>query len=459
MKRLIFSLTMIFCLAAPCGAQTLPGNGDFRAFELSPTAPPTPALKYELLFDPLDRRPGNAALLYSQAESLLNADFTKLIDKAEDAYYAKDAAGFDAAAKAMDRPALPPLLDLAARCDQYDRQLPVRELGQNVMLPHLNTDRAIATFVKLRAISQMRAGKVSDAFQTLRLGVELSRKIGSEPVLVSGLVAQGILAMMMSEPMTELMNRPDSPNLYWALASLPRPLISLQRSMEMEKMIVENDLPLLRQVNVDDLSAEQWHAIFDKAVADANLPPGSNRGWTNPQVADEVNRTLPIAAEHYAQTRHLTTDQIVEMDPFKVVATYWYDQSVILSDDQFKITALPYPLGMAKFEEFNNEYHRMVTEEPANVFLVLQGSLYRAVTTFARVDRILAALTTVEAIRSYAAAHDGALPATLDDIIDTPPMLNPATGKPFAYQVQNDTATLSDQSTGLPMKYTIKIRK
>src|SRR5262249_1581129 len=46
-----------------------------------------------------------------------------------------------------------------------------------------------------------------------------------------------------------------------------------------------------------------------------------------------------------------------------------------------------------------------------------------------RIERRLAALRCVEAIRVYAAAHDGKLPAKLDDIKEVPVPLDPVTDK------------------------------
>jgi hypothetical protein len=42
----------------------------------------------------------------------------------------------------------------------------------------------------------------------------------------------------------------------------------------------------------------------------------------------------------------------------------------------------------------------------------------------------------------YVAAHQGKLPPTLEAITDVPVPLDPATGKPFVYQVNGDSATL-----------------
>ena len=60
MKRFTTIPILILTLCATALSQT-PPKPDVGTFELTPIAPPTPALKYQLLFDDaLDRRPGNA---------------------------------------------------------------------------------------------------------------------------------------------------------------------------------------------------------------------------------------------------------------------------------------------------------------------------------------------------------------------------------------------------------------
>ena len=58
-----------------------------------------------------------------------------------------------------------------------------------------------------------------------------------------------------------------------------------------------------------------------------------------------------------------------------------------------------------------------------------------------RLEQRLALLRHVEALRLYAAAHDGALPAKLSDI-PVPLPDDPFTGKPFRYEVTGQTAHL-----------------
>jgi hypothetical protein len=69
-------------------------------------------------------------------------------------------------------------------------------------------------------------------------------------------------------------------------------------------------------------------------------------------------------------------------------------------------------------------------------------AIRRAWSAHARVDRRIAALRCVEAIRLYAAAHEGKLPRALADIKEVPVPPDPYTGKPFAYRLAGGVATL-----------------
>jgi hypothetical protein len=60
-----------------------------------------------------------------------------------------------------------------------------------------------------------------------------------------------------------------------------------------------------------------------------------------------------------------------------------------------------------------------------------------------RNDRQVATLRVIEAIRMYAATHDGQLPNTLSDITEVPVPDDPVTGLPFEYKLENSKARLS----------------
>ena len=58
-------------------------------------------------------------------------------------------------------------------------------------------------------------------------------------------------------------------------------------------------------------------------------------------------------------------------------------------------------------------------------------------------DRRLDVAQTIEAIRLYAAGHQGSLPPSLEAITEAPVPIDPATGKSFNYKVDGSTATLT----------------
>jgi hypothetical protein len=135
MMRIAFAVLLV--LPALCVAQTTqssPSQADVRTFDLTPTPPPVPALKYELLYDTLaDRSPGNAAILYMQTTMLLGPT-ADTAQKALEAYDANDLETFDKLAAELDKPAVFKNLDLAARRDSCDWQPPIREFGAEAYL-------------------------------------------------------------------------------------------------------------------------------------------------------------------------------------------------------------------------------------------------------------------------------------------------------------------------------------
>ncbi len=90
---------------------------------------------------------------------------------------------------------------------------------------------------------------------------------------------------------------------------------------------------------------------------------------------------------------------------------------------------------------------------------------YRIKLSQLRLDRRLAVLRIVEALRFYAAAHQGQLPASLDDIRDVPIPVDPLTGKAFDYRREGERARLSgpapppEAAQAHKIRYEITLRK
>lgn len=458
MRRFVFA-TMILMTAGAMAAGQTSSQGDVRTFEVRPAAPPTPAMKYQLLFDDLaDRRTGNAATLYLDSILLVGPDGKQNAQKALQAYDAGDMNTFASLADGLDKQPLFEELDLAGRREQCDWQPPFREMGIRTLLPHLEPlIHGVAAVVKVRALRQIEQGKTDDALITLRLGYELADKTGREPILISGLVSLGMTGMM-NDCLIRLMSRPDSPNLYWALLDVPSRATILRNSFEGERGSAVATLPDLARVKAgEDLAPEQWRAILDYV---SSIPV---EGVTSQRKVDAIGGASPQvlreAQQHYARTHHRTAEQATKADPLVVLGSFYFRQYEVAFDEMFKLRDLPYPLLLARSREYSVHAARLQSENPANPFLQLLPTIDRAIWRFARADRQLAALTAVEALRAHAAAHGGALPNRLDDVTQTPVPQNPATGKPFEYRMQDNTATLSDSQSVEPLTYTIRIRK
>jgi tetratricopeptide (TPR) repeat protein len=461
MKPLILITALLLTLCATAMAQT-PLKPEMQAFELTPVAPPTPALKYQLLFqNAYDRHTGNAANLYLEAALLTTQDEIDQADKALDKYSAGDMAGFNSMADALERPTLMREFELAGRCEDCDWQAPVRYEGVMTLLPHLNKLRAMAQIIKVSALRQSDQGKIDQAVQTLRLGYELSDKTGRETFLVSGLVSVGITNLM-NDGLWQIMNRPDAPNLYWALSNFPSRKTVFRRAMDGERMWwVAPPISLADLKAGEELSANQWRELFDhmEDIVAGRFTRGSSRDRGPNPAAEAGPELMQQARAHYADAHHVTPEETANVDPIIVIGEFYFQQYDLACDEIFKLLGLPYPILLEKSGECDQYVIKLKREQPQNVFMKMVPSISRAAWTFARADRQLAAMTAVEAIRSYAAANGGNLPAKLEDVSDTPVPDNPATGLPFDYGIDGDTATLSDSQSQQTLSYTVKIRK
>jgi hypothetical protein len=83
-----------------------------------------------------------------------------------------------------------------------------------------------------------------------------------------------------------------------------------------------------------------------------------------------------------------------------------------------------------------------------------------------RGERQFDMLQCVEAIRLYAAAHDGTLPDSLEALTESPAPLDPATGKPYEYRRDGASATLiapippgAPNNTNYRLHYELKLAR
>ena len=444
---------------------------------LHPAREPRPALKYQLLPPFLDRRPGNAAVHYlkvphEQTGLFGNGEFWDTICKwiempLRELRNEKDKDGGKHTWIARSSRGIIENLDRSARCESCDWDLPVREREfYTILLPEVQSARASARILAARARLQIADGKYDDAVQTLQTGYALARHVAQGPCIVQGLVGAA-LAGMMSKQVETLIQQPGAPNLYWALASLPRPMIDLRLAFEAEMATVYLSYPELRDLDKKNYPPEYWRQLWDQTAekvwriqqdcsgknAKVNSPTDKERL----QMLTAAIEAYPRAKRSLIAERH-SVAKVEAMPVHQVMLLHTMRTFEELRDDLFKWRWMPFAEVHKHIERADRQWK--ISLGSAHEIIPLASTFLPAITTAksaeARTDRDLAALQILEAIRLYGAAHDGPLPAGLAEIIEVPIPPDPCRGEPFLYRREGDTAILESPFPGHPPEYTLR---
>jgi hypothetical protein len=414
-------------------------------------ARPAPrALRYPLLPDELDLTPGNAALHWLRAgraavaaPALTNKQYEDWLGEAP-----LRAADRDEARKHLERcRAALRHADRAARCQRCDWEMPpltVQTFGDfDSQLVDVQAMRALAALLSLESRLQLSDGDYDGAARTIQTGLTLGRHLGQGPSLIMNLVGMALVGVTYGS-IERWVATPGSPNLYWSLAALPHPFIDIRPAMRVELAILHRSFPQLRRLSREKLTERQATALAAEIVqafarldgADGGLPLDGKLG-----VSVLAARLYPDAKKALLDAGGKAED-VDALPALQVVLLHLLDVYDRLSDDTLKWAGLPYWQGRAGLEQVQKEMNGALLGPGGFLIgsmLPAVGKVYDAQT---RVDRYLATLRCVEALRLHAAAHGGKLPARLADVKEAPPPLDPVTGQGFdaAYKKEDGKA-------------------
>jgi hypothetical protein len=419
---------------------------------LTPAKPPTPALRYQLLPDARATISGDAAPIYREVTALLAKKLHNQNAPLFDAWYEMplDRLPKDAVRKLLaDYEDVYELLDKAARCDHCDWGLleRLREKGIGALLPDIQPMRECAKLLAVRARFEIAEGRHDKAVLTLRNGFALARHTGDSHTLISFLVGIAI-ANIMEGQLDVLIGRADAPNLYYALTDLPAPLVSMRKGIQGERVMAYGTFPGLSAV-ATDLNAGPM--TEEQLAGAAKLLQGLNDKPIN-YYLDRVVLARNILNKHEAAKKALIAagrprEKVEAMPHLQVAllhALLEYDAAL---DDMIVWQNLPYWEQRERLADLDKRVraNRVGDADAPAVSLVrlLLPAVNKVTFARARNDRKVALLRTVEAIRFYAAEHDGKLPPYLGAIKEVPVPLDPVTGKAFEYRLERDVAKLT----------------
>ncbi len=505
----LFSLVVLVAVAQ-CTAQESPTNLDrwaerldeqtgilIRTKELTlyPQAESRPALKHRLLPDALDALPGNAAVYYLKAQGFLEQtsarDRISKINQDALARAKKEGKEFGELPPYVWLDTPPDLLPVdevkeylkltdfqqmfireGVRRAHFDMDRRFREVDDPIgyLLPEIQSLREIARNQSIRCRLAIAEDRIEDAIEITGQQFAMARHLGEDDFLVSNLVGIAITTIAWNDALY-LVQHPQSPNLYWALAAMPRPLVETRRAMAVERQFLYHQVKLLKEVDETPRSVGYWQEFIDRLLPQMGML-GSEVGLPSLSEDPEAARAAlvafvaaayPGAKDYLIREQKIPRDQVEAYPTAQVVflaMVRFYDQ---WRDEVFKWTHVPFWQGRLAMASVDVD---AALNQAANRYgwcalptQTLLPAVFAVRNAEARCVQTVALLQTVEAVRMYAAEHDGKLPPALD-ALPVPAPMEPFTGKPIEYELLGTRAVLSGHALpGVRYRLILRIAK
>jgi hypothetical protein len=460
MVRTLIVCAVLTVWAPVCLAQNPPKETEtVIRLTVQPMTAPKPALKYQLLPELKEMMPGNPILGYLKCfMEQQNFFHNKEVIAEREKWTSAPLADLplkqlhDYGGGALRR------ADEAARLDAPDWQilLKAKKEGIRLLLPEVQELRNLAWCLQLRFRVQVAEGDFDHAIVTAKTMLALSRHMAEHPTLISDLVGIAIAQLAM-RPLEEMLEQPGCPNLYWALTDLPHPFIDLRKGLQGERLLTE---PIFGFLDESEPMSEErlQNAVTEVDLALKAMDAKEDaRAWLDARVKDD---NLVQTARKRLIDSGMAEKKVQQFPPLQVVLLDEKLEFEVRRDEQTKWLSLPFWKAEAGFLE-------AVAAHPKNDRLLsgFHSSLIKVKRAQTRIEQRIALLRHVEALRMYAADHDGKLPAKLDDV-KVPLPEDPFTGKAFGYEVSGATALLKgsapkgeEANPAYNIRYAVTIKK
>lgn len=481
-------MTRVFVMVVALSALPLVARAgeSVMRLDVQPMPAPEPALKYLLLPEVRELKPGNPAQYYLRCfMEQRNFFFSKGGVAQRERYRtlplaqlaAEKLRGYGGSALRQ--------VDWAARLNALDWEMVARleTEGADLALPELGPLRVLAEALQVRFRIEVAGRHYEDAVYTTKTMFALARHLGEYPVESANYLGLSIGGLAV-DTLEEMVQQPGCPNLYWALTDLPRPLVEIRKGLQGGCVSVETELRPLRADAV--MSEEALEKVVSRLSGvmgfgreQSGRAPRGVRASLSARIKD-AERVQTARERLFASQRdnliHRKSDKetvgtftqrvlelasikdrIAKFSPLQVILLDEKRQYEIQRDEGMKLLGLaPYQIDALGSKK---------QERAAGLFADLLPRVIPARRGQARLEQRLALLRHVEALRLYAAEHDGKLPEKLADIT-VPLPIDPFTGKPFDYKLEGAGALLSglpprgeDKNSNGPSRYEVRIRK
>jgi hypothetical protein len=425
-------LAAVALAALPLGTQA--GEIAVR-LSVQPMAAPKPALKYLLLPEVRELKPGNPVQWY-----------IRCFQEQRVFFFGKAATSERASYRSMPLANLPAdklrnygghaltQADWAARLDTPDWEVlqKIQSGGMDLRLPELGPLRILAEALQVRFRGAVAGRRFDDAVGTAKTMFALARHLAECPVGAANRLGLSVGDLAL-DTLEEMVQQPGCPNLYWALTDLPCPLVDLRKGLQGDRVLAAADLRALREEPMTEAQLEAVVSRLSGTIGfsrqQAGQPPRSLRAVLRAGVKDPAKVR---AARGRLVEAGCKEDRVRKCPPVQVLLLDEKREYELQQDERMKLLALaPWQIARGGGKESGG----------SGIFADRLPDVIKVRWAQARLEQRVALLRHVEAVRLHAAAHDGKLPARLADC-GVPLPDDPFTGKPFRYEAKGDTAHL-----------------
>ncbi len=232
-------------------------------------------------------------------------------------------------------------------------------------------------------------------------------------------------------------------------------------ALDVESQALELTFPELRDLENARRTPDEWRDLFHrftKQTLEWNRSGEDPAPQQSPEELDKLCQQFAPAAKRALIATGMPADKVEAMLVHQLALLYSLHAYHILFDDASRSYSLPYRQAIQGIDA-TIEQAKHATDETREIVPITGHTLLALQSTRTAIacnDRQFALLRVFEALRTYAADHDGKLPQQLTDVTEVPIPDDPVTGKAFLYSRDGAKAFLKGPTLRyVPVNYEI----
>ncbi len=320
-------------------------------------------------------------------------------------------------------------------------EYPIGEVpAMTILLPDVQGLRAFLGFgLSSRAKYHLSRGELDEAMEVIKVGIANARHIAATPFVINQLVAAAIQRTMFDRTV-DLISQPESPNLYWGLSTIPKGILSLERTADFEGQMLALTFPFTKDLD-KPRDSQEWKKLFDQQL---NLL-AETMGLVVPKGEAEKKQafaqTEQVARKELPKLLGYTPEKVAQMTKEEAILRWFVTNHINLDSRYNAYSFLAAREALPQLFKLNRDCSEFYSHLNSKFFDFFKNPLFNYLSLNGNYRRVQM-LRVIEAVRHYAAKHDGKLPEKLEDISDIPVPIDPLTEKPFVWKVEGFVATL-----------------